>query len=178
MAPPSGELSSQVTERVERRQQHDVSLREHKCRGRPPDVPQHKRKCRLYKAGRCPTRRETARWISLRASGDAAPYTHTTPKRTDVGDGLRTFRALNNGIIFTSAPKVRRTFNIMSPFPGEGGKGNGVLRGRIALSVNALSVNALRHCHLSRGERQGRSNVGVAWACLGSPFGGAVTAGD
>ena len=47
------------------------------------------------------------------------------PKSTHVGDGLRTFRALNNGIIFTSAPKVRRTFNIMSPFPGEGGKGDG-----------------------------------------------------
>ena len=29
----------------------------------------------LYKAGRRPTRRETARWISLRASEDAAPYT-------------------------------------------------------------------------------------------------------
>ena len=47
----------------------------------------------------------------------------------NVGDGLRTSRALNNGIIFTRAPKVRCTFNIMSPFPGEGGKGDGALRG-------------------------------------------------
>ena len=47
------------------------------------------------------------------------------PKSTHVGDGLRTFRALNNSIIFTRAPKVRRTFNIMFPFPGEGGKGDG-----------------------------------------------------
>ena len=46
----------------------------------------------------------------------------------NVGDGLRTSRALNNGIIFTRAPKVRCTFNIMSPFPGEGGKGDGALR--------------------------------------------------
>ena len=29
----------------------------------------------------------------------------------------------------TLAPKVRRTFNNMSPFPGEGGKGDGALRG-------------------------------------------------
>ncbi|MGN0799481.1 MAG: hypothetical protein ACI4NU_03525 [Christensenellales bacterium] len=35
---------------------------------------------------------------------------------------------MNNGVIFIRAVKVRRTFNIMSPFPGEGGKGDGVLR--------------------------------------------------
>ncbi len=47
------------------------------------------------------------------------------PESTNVGHCLRTSRVLNNSIIFTRAPKVRRTFNIMSPFPGEGGKGDG-----------------------------------------------------
>ena len=56
----------------------------------------------------------------------------------NVGDGLRTSRALNNGIIFTRAPKVRCTFNIMFPFPGEGGKGDGALRGSNAPSPSAL----------------------------------------
>ncbi|MGN0800951.1 MAG: hypothetical protein ACI4NU_11055, partial [Christensenellales bacterium] len=37
---------------------------------------------------------ETARWISLRASEDAAPYTHIISESTDVGDGLWTSRAL------------------------------------------------------------------------------------
>ena len=68
LAPPLGELSPQVTERAEQRHCPCTKRREEKCRGRPPDVPQHKRKCRLYKAGRCPIRRETACWISLRAS--------------------------------------------------------------------------------------------------------------
>ena len=35
----------------------------------------------------------------------------------------------NNSFIFIHVPKVRCTFNNMSPFPGEGGEGDGVLRG-------------------------------------------------
>ena len=69
----------------------------------------------------------------------------------------------------TLAPKVRRTFNNMSPFPGKGLGGWGA-------AGKPLSVSAAR-CHLSRRERQERSKAGVA-AHLGSPFGGAVTEGD
>ena len=75
-------------------------------------------------------------------------------------------------------PKVRCTFNNISPFPGEGGEGDGVLqhgcrlykaerRGRRPL--HPLSVSAAR-CHLSRGERQERTNTGAggntAWLPL------------
>ena len=75
-------------------------------------------------------------WIR-RGDVGIAPYMNIPSKRTDVGDGLRTSCALNNGIIFTRAVKVRRTSTSCPPFPGEGGKGDGALRGRIALSVNA-----------------------------------------
>ena len=51
-----------------------------------------------------------------------APYTpHITTKCTNVGDGLRTSRRKNNGIIFNRAPKVRRTFNHYVPLPRERG---------------------------------------------------------
>ena len=69
---------------------------------------------------------------------DAAPYTHIPFERTDVGDGLRTSRELKQRHHFQSRPKVRRTFNFMSPFLGEGGEGDGVSQcGNTPLSVNA-----------------------------------------
>ena len=45
LAPPLGELSPQVTERAEQRHRPCANHREDECRGRPPDVPRHKRRC-------------------------------------------------------------------------------------------------------------------------------------
>ena len=85
---------------------------------------------------------------------------------------VRMRRGVEDAAPYICPPKVRRTFNFMSPFLGEGGEGDGVSQ----CGDTPLSVSAAR-CHLSRRERQERSNAGVA-AHLGSPFGGAVTEGD
>ena len=92
----------------------------------------------FYKAGRCPTRRETARWISLRASWASPP----TPPL------LRAWTCLRQGALCTPA-------------------------------CGRVSVNALRHCHLSRGERQECANADAAKipemrACAGQ---GAISKG-
>ncbi len=54
-----------------------------------------------------------------RGVGDAAPYTRITTERTNVGDGLPDVpQTQTTASWFACTPKVRRTFNIKSPFPG------------------------------------------------------------
>lgn len=66
----------------------------------------------LYKAGRRPTRRDTARWVNLRASG-TRPLTRTNHRedkcRGQPPDVPRIITIVSN--FLQMPPKVRCTFN-------------------------------------------------------------------
>ena len=82
-----------------------------------------------------------------------APYTHITTKSTNVGDGLRRTRRIKENAVC-------------------------VRRGDVGIAPYTPSPSALRAATSPKERGKNAPMQVLTGICLGSPFGGAVTAGD